>query len=109
VTQMDEVTQQNAALVEQASAAAESLQEQAGGLVQSVATFKLEGGAVARVAQRPAASVTALPAKPATVKAPAQGSALARRAAANNGHHVAKPAVAARAKAVGGEESWEEF
>ncbi len=36
-----EVTQQNAALVEEAAAAAESLEEQARGLVQAVGVFKL--------------------------------------------------------------------
>jgi methyl-accepting chemotaxis protein len=41
---MDEVTQQNAALVEQAAAAAESLEEQARGLVQTVSMFKLDEG-----------------------------------------------------------------
>jgi methyl-accepting chemotaxis protein len=44
VSQMDEVTQQNAALVEEAAAAAESLEEQAQGLVQSVGMFKLAEG-----------------------------------------------------------------
>jgi methyl-accepting chemotaxis protein len=44
VSQMDEVTQQNAALVEQAAAAAESLEEQARGLVQAVGMFKLSAG-----------------------------------------------------------------
>jgi methyl-accepting chemotaxis protein len=43
---MDEVTQQNAALVEQAAAAAESLEEQACGLVQAVGMFKLETGTI---------------------------------------------------------------
>ncbi len=43
VGQMDEMTQQNAALVEEASAAAESLQDQAGKLAQAVSVFKLEG------------------------------------------------------------------
>ena len=38
---MDEVTQQNAALVEQAAAAAESLEEQAYALLESVSVFKL--------------------------------------------------------------------
>ena len=38
---MDEATQQNAALVEQSSAAAESLREQAQELVEAVASFKL--------------------------------------------------------------------
>lgn len=38
---MDEATQQNAALVEEASAAAESMQEQAQALTQAVTLFKL--------------------------------------------------------------------
>jgi methyl-accepting chemotaxis protein len=41
VVQMDEVTQQNAALVEQASAAATALAEQADGLADAVAAFTL--------------------------------------------------------------------
>ncbi|WP_299535997.1 methyl-accepting chemotaxis protein [uncultured Herbaspirillum sp.] len=41
IVQMDEVTQQNAALVEQAAAAAQSLQEQSGRLVETVSIFKL--------------------------------------------------------------------
>ena len=47
VGQMDDVTQQNAALVEQAAAAAESLQDQAVNLSKAVAVFKLDenGGA----------------------------------------------------------------
>jgi methyl-accepting chemotaxis protein len=44
VSHMDEVTQQNAALVEEAAAAAESLEEQAQGLVQAVGMFKLAEG-----------------------------------------------------------------
>ncbi len=41
VVQMDQVTQQNAALVEESAAAADSLQGQASQLVQSVGVFKL--------------------------------------------------------------------
>lgn len=41
VSQMDQVTQQNAALVEEAAAASTSLQEQASNLAKLVATFKL--------------------------------------------------------------------
>jgi hypothetical protein len=48
------VTQQNAALVEEASAAARSLEEQAEGLAQSVSQFRLEDSATA-------ASVRTLP------------------------------------------------
>ncbi|MDC8759152.1 methyl-accepting chemotaxis protein [Janthinobacterium fluminis] len=42
ITEMDGVTQQNAALVEQAAAAAASLQDQAGNLAQVVSVFKLD-------------------------------------------------------------------
>ncbi|MBX3619764.1 MAG: HAMP domain-containing protein [Rhizobacter sp.] len=41
VTQMDQTTQQNAALVEQSAAAAESLRQQSQELVRSVAAFRL--------------------------------------------------------------------
>ena len=43
IQQMDLTTQQNAALVEQSAAAAESLRHQAGQLVQAVAVFRLAG------------------------------------------------------------------
>ena len=45
ISQMDEMTQQNAALVEEATAAAESMREQATRLTQMVAVFKIEQGA----------------------------------------------------------------
>ena len=41
ITQMDEVTQQNAALVEEAAAAAGSLEDQAASLVETVSVFKI--------------------------------------------------------------------
>jgi len=41
VTQLDQVTQQNAALVEQSAAAADSLRQQAARLVDAVAVFRL--------------------------------------------------------------------
>jgi len=43
ITQMDEVTQQNAALVEEAAAASKSLEDQGRQLNQSVSFFRLEG------------------------------------------------------------------
>ncbi|MEQ9918432.1 methyl-accepting chemotaxis protein [Pectobacterium aroidearum] len=52
VSEMDSATQQNAALVQEASAAAVSLEEQAARLTQAVAVFKLAG-----VAQRLKASL----------------------------------------------------
>ncbi|QJQ96569.1 MULTISPECIES: methyl-accepting chemotaxis protein [Halomonadaceae] len=50
VSQMDEVTQQNASLVQQAAAAAVSLEEQANRLEQAVAVFRLAGSEHASVA-----------------------------------------------------------
>lgn len=46
VSQMDEVTQQNAALVQEAAAAASSLEEQAAQLESAVAVFRLADGEV---------------------------------------------------------------
>ncbi|WP_312309523.1 methyl-accepting chemotaxis protein [Stenotrophomonas indicatrix] len=45
VVQMDQVTQQNAALVEEATAASRALEEQAHALTKSVSVFQLEQGA----------------------------------------------------------------
>ncbi|MDQ8034634.1 MAG: methyl-accepting chemotaxis protein [Bordetella sp.] len=46
IAQMDEVTQQNAALVEQSAAAAGSMQDQAAELVRAVSAFKVGNGQV---------------------------------------------------------------
>ena len=53
IAQMDQATQQNAALVEESAAAAESLRDQAHQLVDAVAVFKLEGSPRATSARRP--------------------------------------------------------
>ena len=63
VTQLDQMTQQNAALVEESTAASESLREQAHHLNSAVSQFKLQDGATAS----PAFSTSA----PATPAAPA--------------------------------------
>ena len=55
IAQMDEVTQQNAALVEEAAAASQALQDQAGNLAQVVSVFKLDG-----VESTPAAALAAV-------------------------------------------------
>jgi methyl-accepting chemotaxis protein len=49
ITQMDQVVQQNASLVEEATAATESMKDQARTLLQSVARFSLGGAAQAAV------------------------------------------------------------
>ncbi|WP_323055766.1 methyl-accepting chemotaxis protein [Paucibacter sp. PLA-PC-4] len=58
VVQLDQMTQQNAALVEQSAAAAESLKEQAHRLVEAVAVFRVAAGqsAAAPVPKKPAPS-----------------------------------------------------
>ena len=63
IGEMDGVTQQNAALVEQAAAAAESLQGQSTHLAQLVSVFKLDNAVFAPAAGvRPAAKRSAAPA-----------------------------------------------
>ncbi|AME24679.1 hypothetical protein AXG89_13290 [Burkholderia sp. PAMC 26561] len=101
VTQMDEVTQQNAALVEEAAAAAQSLEDQAGKLREAVAVFHLndDGSAVVGAART----------APRTVSSP--GAAKFRPAVALKAKGVApaKPvAAAARPLATAGGD-WETF
>ena len=52
ITQIDEMTQQNAALVEQAAAASESLRQQAGALSEAVSVFTLHENDTAHVGAR---------------------------------------------------------
>ena len=60
VRQLDQMTQQNAALVEQSTAASESLREQASGLTRAVSQFKLSGSAGAAQPAHPAPASAAL-------------------------------------------------
>ena len=71
VTQLDQMTQQNAALVEQSTAASESLREQALHLASAVSQFKLQEGA-GQGLPSPAftAAPPAMPSAPAVAQAP---------------------------------------
>ncbi|MFZ6769624.1 methyl-accepting chemotaxis protein [Undibacterium sp. Di26W] len=103
IIQMDQVTQQNAALVEQAAAAAAALQEQAASLSQVVSIFKLNqsGDRPRQAADRLAVPTMTRAAQPALKP-------IVR---------VARPAIAANTTAVsrkeavvnGGQSDWEEF
>jgi methyl-accepting chemotaxis protein len=62
IAQLDQVTQQNAALVEESAAAAESLKGQAAQLAQAVAFFTVDDAA----AHAPSTPVAVAPARPAT-------------------------------------------
>jgi methyl-accepting chemotaxis protein len=72
VTQMDQVVQQNASLVEEASAATESMKSQAGSLLQMVSRFKLAEGETAHTPMMPTASRARAGATAAAVPQPIQ-------------------------------------
>ena len=95
IAQMDEMTSQNAALVEQASAAAQSMQDQAQTLSQAVGVFTLLNNPVVRHAPRAAARVAP------TLKAPAPRPAPKQLAP--------KPRPAAKPVTKPVESDWEEF
>ena len=96
IAQMDEVTQQNAALVEEAAAASQSMQEQAGELAHVVGFFKT-GNHVASAA------------KPSPVRAAPAAPAIARPAARPAPVRKAVAAAPARRGNAAAESEWEEF
>jgi len=103
VVEMDQVVQQNAALVEQAAAAASSLQEEAGNLAQVVAVFQLTDKPAPTRARKPKAAPALRAVAPAQVKprpapTPVPAAVPVRQAA--------KRTVNARIQP---DESWEEF
>ena len=113
ITQMDEGTQQNAALVEQAAAAAQSLQDQAATLAQLVGRFKLDG---AHVQAAPIVRAAA-PVRTAVAKAPVRPAAVAGKPKAAATAPAAAPRIAsAPAKSAGSkptmpdsDSDWETF
>jgi methyl-accepting chemotaxis protein len=106
ITMMDDVTQQNAALVEEASAAAQALTEQASSLTQLIARYRVGEGAAepVRAVQRPA------------VPAPAPAAVQTERRSANRPLMGKKrpaaapaPAAPAHAPAAAAAEEWKDF
>jgi len=93
VTQLEKVTQQNAAMVEEASAAAGSLQEQSRALGDAVSAFRL-GGEAPAIGPR---EVSAAPAEPQSVAPalPREGSARVRAVEAHRRLEAAKAALEA--------------
>ena len=94
VTQMDQMTQQNAALVEQAAAASESMDEESRALIELVQFFQMDGQAAPRAVERRGAD------RPWSGKAQPSVKVAAPAAQAAGG---------ARAAAGGGADVWEEF
>ncbi len=116
VTHLDQMTQQNAALVEESTAAAASMRDQAQHLANVVSVFNV-GAALTRapVAPRPAPAVAAPRSAPAPVRvasAPAAKPAarLASAAPAAPKPLAPKPAAPApRAATTGNDDDWESF
>jgi methyl-accepting chemotaxis protein len=114
VTQMDQGTQQNAALVEEASASARSLEDQARGLLASVSVFRLGGRA--DIASTVSAKAAPLPPKrePSPIRRPAPAKAPLRTVPGDNATRPRKVrstvAQAAPAAALPtGDTAWQEF
>ena len=114
VIQMDQVTQQNAALVEEMAAAASSLKAQAQELVHTVAVFKLGAGDHHSTSPLPPAAVRAHPAKPVVFKgvdrrAGGVPKGAAARAAAPAPAPLAAPAAKTTAASGTSDSDWETF
>jgi methyl-accepting chemotaxis protein len=93
IVQMDHVTQQNASLVEEAAAASETMQRQAGDLAEAVRVFKLDDTPPAHVAVSARASH---PAVAGAAVAPARQKRLAATSAS-------------RSKSTSTSDAWESF
>ena len=114
LTQMDEVTQQNSALVEENAATAKTLEQQARVMDEHVAAFRIDVAEAAPMPVRvqrsiaaPAKSSGATKSRP--VMTPKRASVAApRRAAGTNGGAVARM-QATIATAINSEDDWKEF
>ncbi|NNG24339.1 methyl-accepting chemotaxis protein [Massilia sp. ML15P13] len=112
IIEMDSMTQQNAALVEEAAAAAQSMQDQASELTRVVSIFKLTEGEQQAEAQAPVVTSTAVVVRPAAVKRPAPAlkkPAVKKPAAAAQDAAAAPAARPKKAAATAGNDEWEEF
>lgn len=114
ITQMDQVSQQNAALVAETAAAADSLQEQAQNLMQVVAVFKLseDSGAIGRetelgIGRRRAAAST--PARVAKHSSRSGAAALVADAVSNSKGKRSAPSSDRRQKTQTAQDEWVAF
>ena len=109
ITQMDQATQQNAALVEESAAAAESLKDQARQLVQVVSVFKLDARVATEESPRapaPAAKTASVASPAMPVRKPVAARPVATRAASIPAKAAPSPAPVAVAA---GSDDWESF
>ncbi len=121
VGNLDQMTQQNAALVEQSAAAAESLREQADQLAQAVAVFKVRGSTALGSSGRHTKDITPRAEnlsykrpQPLPKSKPAPALAAARAPTRKPSLAISKPNAAAPAKvtpaaSAGASDDWESF
>lgn len=107
ITEMDDVTQQNAALVEEAAAAAGSLQDQADSLARAVSVFKFNGNNAALIS-KPVKKAQAFPVSgnQVALKKPVVKPAVKRIATGNKIRQHQQEISAVRG---GSNDDWEEF
>ncbi|WOD19689.1 methyl-accepting chemotaxis protein [Paraburkholderia kirstenboschensis] len=98
ITQMDEVTQQNAALVEEAAAASKSLEDQGRQLHRTISIFRVEPAA----ASRPAFAGN-------RVASPGRAAVPVVRKAVVSGTQPARPAARASIAAAADTDEWDTF
>ena len=117
VSQLDRMTQQNAALVEQSAAAAESLKDQSRQLATAIASFKLGGSAAATPPKALARQVIQRASSPEASRAPSVARTAAIKPAASAKpppnaapRSVAKaPATPLPVQVGGASDAWESF
>lgn len=110
IVQMDKVTQQNAALVEEAAAAAKSMEDQTGAMAQMVAQFQLSDGFAS--AQVKPASAPSRPAAAAerSFRANKESQSVVRLRQSANTDNARDTEPAPRRRAVGGGDAdWKQF
>ena len=118
VTHLDQMTQQNAALVEESTAAAASMRDQAQHLADVVSVFNVGAVATRAPAAAPRAAAPAPAPRPAVAKATTSAPRVASAAAPKPpaptparlpAAKAPAPAPAAKAAAQGGDDDWESF
>ena len=118
VTHLDQMTQQNAALVEESTAAAASMRDQAQHLAEVVSVFNVGAVATRAPAAAPRAAAPAPAPRPAVAKATTSAHRVASAAAPKApapaparlpAAKAPAPAPAAKAAAQGGDDDWESF
>ena len=110
LTQMDEVTQQNSALVEENAATAKTLEHQANAMNERIDSFQIIGGEALPAARPIAAAKATVAAKQQSSIASKRADKVApRRVAAGASGGSMRQARAATAAAVNQEADWKEF